>query len=205
MNWRKSRLFLFLPLENGCWGWRVLRHQRHLGSYLNVKISLHFSPLSSPTYLLTSHFFLCGCHLAHFSFSFTHNIQEPPFAPVIFCLPTLEMETCCLGVSMWKRKLELDTTLFRRNTIRLLSPKVPKPLLLSSILETCTPALRNPWSLESAILLLNLGIWQEKLATQSRTASDPCQNAITKPPHSIFCLVVALLSRFHILSFTFTS
>lgn len=32
-NGRKYRLFSLLPLEKGCWGWWVLCHQRHLGSY----------------------------------------------------------------------------------------------------------------------------------------------------------------------------
>lgn len=51
---------------------------------------------------------------------------------------------------------------------------------LSSVLETSSPAPRNPWSLERAVLLLNLGIRQEKLAAQSRTASGLCQNTSTK-------------------------
>lgn len=76
---------------------------------------------------------------------------------------------------------------------------------LSSVLETSSPALRNPWSLERAVLLLNLGIRQEKLAAQSRTASGLCQNASTKPPHSIYCVVAPLLSRLDFLPSTFTS
>lgn len=93
-------------------------------------IFLHF-PLLPNFWLLSSSSVVVILHISLFHF---HIISKSlPVLQSFFCLPTLEMETCCLCVSMWKRKLELDTTLFHRNTIQLLSPQVPNAPLLSSV------------------------------------------------------------------------
>lgn len=120
---RKLRLFLLLPLESGCWGGRLLCHQKHLGSYANVQICFHFSPLSSPTYLLTAHFCLCGCYLTHFSFSFTHHFLA--LQSFFFCLPHT-------GDGNAKEEIRIRTQLCSRgNVIQLLSLKLARTCPLS--------------------------------------------------------------------------
>lgn len=75
----------------------------------------------------------------------------------------LQMEISCFCVSLWKRKLELDT-----QTKAGLQKCDPAPLLegfkcsFSSLCPQDSSGLRNMWTLESAILLLNLRTWQEK-------------------------------------------
>lgn len=171
MDRRKLRLFLLLPLESGCWGGRLLCHQKHLGSYANVQICFHFSPLSSPTYLLTAHFCLCGCYLTHFSFSFTHHFLALQ-SFFFFVFPTLEMETR-------RRKLGLERNSVPGETWSSCSLwSLPEPVLC--------PGDVLPISEEPMVTGEGLScywIWgsdKKNWLPKSRTASGLCQNASTQ-------------------------